>query len=283
MYNNFLTKGGSMIKKLIFLLLFLIIPCFAYSSTEITWYGHASFKIQTPKGKVLLIDPWINNPANKNGKKHLEELKKLNLILLTHAHSDHIGDLVEIGKKTGAKLVATFDLGKAIVSNAGFPEDQYSYDTAGNFGGEITLLEGEVKILFVPAIHSSTLYIPGSQKTVIYGGNPGGFLISIKNGPVIYHTGDTDLFEDMKNLGSLYKVDIMMVCIGDRYTMGPKRAAIATKWINPKIVIPMHFGTFPVLTGTVDEFEKELKNQGVRSEFLKMNIGEVYQFDGSYK
>ncbi len=268
-------------KKLFFIILILSLsmPCLLFAATEIVWYGHSSFKIQTPNGKVLLIDPWINNPANKNGKKQLEELNKVDLILLTHAHGDHIGDSVEIAKKTGAKLFATYDLGKAMVLHGGFPEKQFGYETTGNFGGEITLLDGEVKVLFVPAIHSSGLEIPGTPKSLIYGGNPGAFLISIKNGPVIYHTGDTDLFEDMKILGALHKIDIMLVCIGDRFTMGPKRAAIATKWISPKVVVPMHYGTFPVLPGKPEDFERELKNQRVKSKFLKMNIGEVYKFN----
>lgn len=267
-------------KKMV-LLLFLIIcfiPVLVFGSTEIVWYGHSAFKIKTPNEKILLIDPWITNPLNKESKKHIDELTKVDLIFLTHAHGDHIGNSVDIAKKTGAKLIATYDLGKAMVIYGGYPEAQFGYETTGNFGGEIVLLDGELKVLFVPAVHSSGLEIQNTPKGLSYGGNPGGFIISIKNGPIIYHTGDTDLFEDMKIIASLYKVDIMMVCIGDRFTMGPKRAAIATKWINPKIVIPMHFGTFPILTGTFEDFQKEILNQNVKSKILKMNIGEVYKF-----
>lgn len=258
-------------------LLMLINVCFA--KTEILWYGHSGFSVKTPSGKVLLIDPWITNPANKDGKKQLEELKNVDLILLTHAHGDHIGNTVEIAKKTGAKLVATFDLGKAMVNYADFPEKQFGYDTTGNFGGEISLLNGEVKVLFVPALHSSALETTGSPKGLIYGGNPGGFLITIKNGPIIYHTGDTDLFEDMKLIGQLYKVDIMLVCIGDKFTMGPKRAGIAVKYVNPKIVIPMHFGTFPVLTGTVEDFERSLNEERVSAVLRKLKIGEIFVYE----
>lgn len=266
-------------KKLIFLLFIIFLPVVSFGATEITWYGHSSFKIQTPNGKVLLIDPWITNPANKEGKKHLKELRKVDLILLTHAHGDHIGNSIEIAKGTGAKLVATYDLGKAMVKHAGYPEKQFGYETTGNFGGEITLLDGEVKILFVPAVHSSALETTESPKSLVYGGNPGGFLITIKNGPTLYHTGDTDLFEDMKLLGLMHKVDIMMACIGDKFTMGPKRAAIATKFVNPKMVIPMHFGTFPVLTGTIEEFEKEILEQKVQTKLLKMKIGETIKIE----
>ncbi|MCX8030106.1 MAG: metal-dependent hydrolase [Thermodesulfovibrionales bacterium] len=267
-------------KGLIFsiLIFYVFLTSVAFAQTEITWYGHASFKIQTPKGKILLIDPWITNPLNKDGNRHLEELTKVDLILLTHAHGDHVGNSVDIAKKTGAKLVATFDLGKAMVLHGGFPENQFGYETTGNFGGEISLLDGEVKVLFVPASHSSGLEIGGTTKSLIYAGNPGGFVVSIKNGPVIYHTGDTDLFSDMKLIREFKKVDIMMISIGDRFTMGPTRAAVATKWISPKVVIPMHYATFPVLTGKYEEFEKELKKQGVKSKVLKMNIGEAHKF-----
>lgn len=266
-------------KKLILLLLIISLPLASFGSTEITWYGHSSFKIQTPNGKVLLIDPWITNPANKEGQMHLKTLLKVDLILLTHAHRDHIGNSIEIAKETGAKLVATYDLGKAMVRYAGYPEKQFGYETTGNFGGEITLLDGEIKVLFVPAVHSSGLEIMESPKSIIYGGNPGGFLITIKNGPTIYHTGDTDLFEDMKILGLMYKVDLMLVCIGDKFTMGPKRAAIATKLVNPKMVIPMHFNTFPVLTGTIEEFEKELAEQKIQTKLLKIKIGEALKIE----
>lgn len=266
-------------KKIFILFYLLVITNVCFAKTEVLWYGHSGFSIKTPSGKVLLIDPWITNPANKDGKKQLEELKNVDLILLTHAHGDHIGNTIEIANKTGAKLVATYDLGKAMVNYAGFPEKQFGYETTGNFGGEITLLDGEVKVLFVPAIHSSALETTGSPKGLMYGGNPGGFLITIKNGPVIYHTGDTDLFEDMKLIGKLYKVDIMLVCIGDRFTMGPKRASIAVKYVNPKIVIPMHFGTFPVLTGTVEDFERALKEEKVTAILRKLKIGETFQFE----
>ncbi len=166
-----------MIKVYYFILLFFLLPVLSYGETEILWYGHSGFKIQTPSGKDILIDPWILNPLNKDGKKHLEELKHVDLILLTHAHGDHIGNSVEIAKKTGAKLVATFDLGKAMVQYGGYPEKQFSYETTGNFGGEISLLDGEIKVLFVPALHSSALEIKDAPKSLVYGGNPAGFLI----------------------------------------------------------------------------------------------------------
>ncbi len=166
----------------------------------------------------------------------------------------------------------------AMVLHGGFPEKQFGYDTTGNFGGEITLLDGEIKILFVPAVHSSGFETPDTPKSLVYGGTAGGFVITIKNGPVIYYTGDTDLFEDMKYIGRLKKIDIMIACIGDRFTMGPKRAALATKLVNPKMVIPMHYGTFTVLTGTVEDFEKELANLKLARRLKRLEIGELFEF-----
>src|SRR5256885_10595274 len=120
---------------------------------QLTWYGKSAFKIVTPGGKVLLVDPWLSNPVFKNAKEEIAGLKHVDLILVTHGHSDHVGDAVEIGKKTGAKLVATFDLADALVKHLGYPAEQAQMDTVGHFGGELTLLNGEKKIAFVCAQH----------------------------------------------------------------------------------------------------------------------------------
>ncbi len=253
----------------------------AAGTTDITWYGHSAFKITTPGGKVLLIDPWLANPANPKGKELLAGLDKVDQILLTHAHGDHIGNTVEIAKKTGAKLVASNDLMKAMVKYGGFPEKQADFAGTGNTGGTVTLLGGEVKVTFVHALHSSGLEYDdrsGLPRSLAYAGNPGGFIIAVTNGPTIYHTGDTDLFGEMKFIGDLSQVDVMMACIGDKFTMGPDRAAAAVELVNPKMVIPMHFGTFAALTGTPEAFEQALKKRNLKTVFKRMQVNETFNW-----
>jgi len=242
--------------------------------TQLTWYGQSAFKIVTPAGKVLLIDPWLTNPVFDKGKSELSSLKDVDLILVSHGHSDHVGNAVEIGKKTRAKLVATFDLSAAMVAGLGYPRELAENDTTGHFGGTLNLLNGELAVTFVPAWHGSGVETDESSAPV-YGGTPSGLVIAIRNGPTIYHTGDTDLFSDMALVSRFNKIDVMLVCIGDHFTMGPARAAEAVKLIAPGTVIPMHYGTFPVLTGTPEAFDRELKQRNIRAELRVMKVGET--------
>lgn len=254
----------------------------ASGKTELTWYGHSAYKLKTPAGKIILIDPWIANPANKNGKEDIESLEKVDLIMLTHGHGDHVGNAVEIAKKTGAKLVATFDLSKAMVAYKGYPKENASVATAGHFGGELVLLDGEVRVAFIPALHGSDTEagegLPNAGLPVS-AGEASGFLVNVSNGPAIYHAGDTDVFSDMALVNGFRKVDIFIAPIGDKFTMGPSRAALAARFVAPsKMVIPMHYGTFPALTGTPASFEKALKAEKVKAPMREMKVGETLSF-----
>jgi L-ascorbate metabolism protein UlaG (beta-lactamase superfamily) len=248
------------------------------SQTQLTWFGQSAYKIVTPSGKVLLIDPWITNPTNPNGKEDLETLTQVDLILLSHGHSDHVGETVEIAKKTGAKLVANLDLANAMKAVLGFPEKQAEADTTPHFGGEVKLLDGEVTVTLTPAVHASGLGKDDDSRPV-YSGEAGGIVVALRDGPTFYHTGDTDIFSDMALIPRYNKIDIMLVCIGDHFTMGPKRAADAVKLVNPSQVIPMHYATFPVLTGTPEDFERELKSREVKAQLRVMKIGETISLD----
>jgi L-ascorbate metabolism protein UlaG (beta-lactamase superfamily) len=245
--------------------------------TELTWYGHAAFRIKTPSGKSILIDPWIDNPANANGKADLTTLSAvaIDLILVSHGHEDHVGNALDLARKSKAKLVATYDLGKALMS-IGYPAAQVGMDTQGNFGGTIEALDGEVAITFVPAVHSSQV-TRDARTPGLDGGAPGGFLISIKDGPTLYHTGDTDVFADMALIRGAKPVDYMLACIGGHFTMDPARAAKAVKLVKPRQVVPMHFGTFPLLKGTPDELVKMLRKEGAVSKVKSMNVGQTLQ------
>ncbi|MGN6104639.1 MAG: metal-dependent hydrolase [Kofleriaceae bacterium] len=245
-------------------------PAVPAGKTSLTWYGHAAFRIDLPSGKVVLIDPWLTNPVNPAGKE-LVKTVPADLLLVTHGHSDHVGDSVAIAKRTKAKLVATYDLGNAMVSAAGFPKAQYGMETGGNTGGTLQLLDGELSITFVPAVHSSDI---ANGAKITAGGNPGGFVIVVKNGPTLYHTGDTDLFGDMALIPKFSKIDWMLACIGGHFTMDPVRAAEAVRLVNPRQVVPMHFGTFPALKGTPSELDSALGRARSATKMVEMKVGE---------
>ena len=255
------------------------VPPMTHSGATLTWYGHAAFKLVTASGKVLWFDPWITNPKNPTGKDDLAKIDKADLILVSHGHFDHVGDAVAIAKKTHAKLVTTFDLGRAIVEYDGYPREGAGFDSQGNVGGDVVFWDGEVRVSFVPAIHSSTVSRDDAKGNNVGdlrpGGAPGGFVVSVKNGPVVYHTGDTDLFADMALIAEFHKVNVMLACIGDHFTMGPDRAAEAVRLVGPSMVVPMHYGTMPILTGTPEAFEAAVKRRGLLTEVKAMAVHET--------
>jgi L-ascorbate metabolism protein UlaG (beta-lactamase superfamily) len=241
-------------------------------TTQLTYFGHSGFKLQTPSGKVLLIDPWLKNPLFKKGEDELRKLDRVDVICITHGHFDHVGDSVEIAGKTKAKLLCTFDLAIALRNALGFPGEDSSL--VGHIGGEIHVLDGEVIARFVPAWHGAAI-MPNEKSAPVYGGTPSGVVLSVENGPTIYHTGDTDLFSDMALVPLERPIDWMLVCMGGHFTMGPARAARAVELVKAKSVIPIHFATFPVLTGTPEMLADELKKLGSKAQVRAMKPGET--------
>ncbi len=242
--------------------------------TEITWYGHAAFVVKTPKGTVLAIDPWLSNPSAKD-RDAAQKLSKVDFVLVTHGHSDHVGDAIAIGTRTGAKLVSTFEL-SGDLARAGYPKEQATMTTAGNTGGTFQLAE-DVSVTLVPAVHSSS-FKKDDASPLEPAGSPVGFVIRIAGGPTLYHTGDTDATAEMKLVGDRYHPDVMLACIGGHFTMDPAGAALAATLVRPKQIVPMHYGTFPVLKGTPAQLEKELAARGAKVKVVAMQVGETRAF-----
>jgi L-ascorbate metabolism protein UlaG (beta-lactamase superfamily) len=270
------------------LLLLVVFALFAFSvsaqETKLKWFGHAAFSITTPKGRVLFIDPWVTNPMNpeaKDDKDPFAAITRADYILLTHGHRDHVGDAVAIAKKTGAALVSNPELAANLVKLVDFPEKQASTDAIMGIGGEIQIADGEVTVAMTPAVHSSSVYNPKAgpnEAERAYGGNPAGFVIIIKNGPTIYHSGDTAYFKDMETIGENYAIDVALLNIGGHFGMEPKMAAKAAQTVRARLAIPQHFGTFPGIAPDAKGFAAELKTLNIR--FYEMKPGETLSFRG---
>ncbi len=210
------------------------------TSVNAYWLGHSAFNLEVSDGNNIYIDPFLkNNPTTPDKWKNPTEA---DYILLTHGHEDHVGDTIEIAKKTGCKVISIVEL-SGLLQKHGLPEEQA---VGFNKGGTIEF--DDFSVTLVSANHSSSF--DGE-----YAGDPGGLVVEFDDF-TFYHLGDTNIFADLELYGALYEPDLIAVPMGDHYTMGPEEAAWACELIDAEYALPIHYGTFPVLTGSPEEFQE---------------------------
>jgi len=225
---------------------------------RLTWLGHATFQIISPQGKVILIDPWLEkNPACPPECKQLEHV---DLILVTHGHTDHSGDVLRLAKQHHPTIIAMLELMEWLASKGA------DHTVELNKGGSL-IFEG-IKVTMTHAVHSSSVEDEGQIQCV---GEAAGYLLELENGLKLYHAGDTDVFGDMALIRDLLAPDIALLPIGGGYTMGPQAAALATRFLGVTSVVPMHYGIFSACKGMPQELRSALDTLGLASvEVIEM-------------
>jgi L-ascorbate metabolism protein UlaG (beta-lactamase superfamily) len=254
-------------------------PAWAQTAkAEILWLGQAATRITTLTGKVIVIDPFLTkNPKTPPEWKNLDKLGKVDVILVTHGHGDHTGDIKELAERTGAKVFGPAGLIATMIELGWVNAEQ---GVRFGKGGTVTPLGPAIKITQVRAEHSSevTVVDPDTKKSTTYpGGEPAGFVVELENGFKLYHMGDTGLFGDMRFIAEYYKPDLVLMPIGGHFVMDPRDAAYATRqMLKPRYVVPIHYGTFPVLKGTPQEYQQFLGQ--TTTQVFPLSPGDVVRF-----
>jgi L-ascorbate metabolism protein UlaG (beta-lactamase superfamily) len=232
-------------------------------SCTMKWLGHSTIFFTTPEGKRFIIDPWLEaNPTTPAKEKKPPEV---DAVLITHGHSDHISDAITLARRYKPDIVAIFEIA-AWLSRKGVENTKPM-----NKGGTQTV--GGCEVSMVHAIHSNSMQDEGNM---VYGGEACGFVIRIPDGPTIYHAGDTDVFSDMQLIHELYAPQVVCLPVGDHYTMGAKGAALAVGFLQPEKILPLHFGTFPVLCSNLDAFRSQLAPE-FQDRIIEVKPGEEFE------
>lgn len=232
------------------------------STLAITWLGHATFLIRLPSGQRIVTDPWLTNPKCPSNWSRPEALGPVDLVLVSHGHDDHLHDAAAVSRATGAPVVCLFEVGQYLADKG--------LQGVRDMGIGGTQEVGGVRITMTNAVHSGSRADGGLP---VYLGGAAGFVISARDAPTMYFAGDTALFGDMKLIGEFYRPDMAFLPIGDHYTMGPDMAAVAARWLGVRQVVPMHWGTFPLLTGTPAALRDALRGSGI--DVLELEPGQT--------
>jgi L-ascorbate metabolism protein UlaG (beta-lactamase superfamily) len=258
-----------MTRLVILLTAFVLVACATPQPTyqpsgkiEVLWLGQSAFRITTLNGKVIVIDPWLQtNPKTPPQFKDLAALGKVDVILVTHGHADHVTDAPPLAKMHKVRVYAPSALARTLVEVGMLPPE---LAPGMNKGGTVTPIGSDIKITMVRAEHSSEYMWrnPATGKDEVrFGGEPAGWIIELENGFKIYHMGDTALFGDMKMIGDLYKPNLVLIPIGGNFTINAQHAAYATReLIRPQFAIPMHYGTFPLIAANPEDYAKGVGN-----------------------
>ncbi len=222
----------------------------------ITWFGHACFEVVSPGGRTILLDPWFGNPLSPRAAAAVE---RCDVLLVSHGHADHLGDALEIARRTHPAWPQIHEL--SLWVGAGAKAGERTEIIGMNKGG--TAEVRGLRVTMVPAEHSAGNLIGEDDDAPIHLGEPVGFVIEMEDGYRVYFAGDTAVFSDMRLIRDLFAPDLAMLPIGGHYTMDPRGAALAVEMLGVEDVVPMHYGTFPILAGTPAQLEEELVARGL--------------------